>query len=170
MSRLTRSHPRAAWSPIRRPRRVDWRDDRGQMAGIEALPFGLLTFVIGALLVANAWGVVDAKLAVTSAAHSAVRSYVEAPDASGAEAAAQEEVQQAMIGHGRDPRNTTVAIDHEDGRPFARCTRVTVTVRHPVPALRLPFIGGYGHAFDVVATQSEVVDPFRSGVPGEASC
>jgi hypothetical protein len=45
-----------------------------------------------------------------------------------------------------------------------------VTVHHPVPAIRLPFIGGYGHAFDVVASQSEVVDPYRSGLPGEATC
>jgi hypothetical protein len=45
-----------------------------------------------------------------------------------------------------------------------------VTVHHPVPALRLPFIGGYGHAFDVVARQSEVIDPYRSGLPGAATC
>ena len=57
-----------------------------------------------------------------------------------------------------------------EGRRHARCTRVTVTVHHPVPAIRLPFIGGYGHGFDVVASQSEVVDPYRSGLPGEATC
>jgi hypothetical protein len=32
--------------------------DSGQVGGIEALPFGLLVFVVGALLVANAWAVV----------------------------------------------------------------------------------------------------------------
>jgi hypothetical protein len=151
-------------------RRIRWRDDRGQVAGIEVLPFGLLTFVVGTLLVANAWGVVDAKLAVTSAAREAVRAYVEAPDAETAAALAHDAATEAVAGHGRNPASMTIEIRHDDDRPFARCTRVTVTVHHPVPAIRLPFIGGYGHAFDVVASQSEVVDPYRSGLPGEATC
>jgi len=150
--------------------RARWRDDRGQVGGIEVLPFGVLIFVVGTLLVANAWGVVDAKLAVTSAAREAVRSYVEAPDAETAEALARASAGDAIEGHGRDPDSTKVEIHHQDDRPFARCTRVTVTVHHPVPAIRLPFIGGYGHAFDVVASQSEVIDPYRSGLPGEATC
>ncbi len=151
-------------------RRVCWRDDGGQVGGIEVLPFGLLTFVVGTLLVANAWGVVDAKLAVTSAAREAVRAYVEAPDQASAVAAADAAATEAIAGHGRNPDATTTEIRHEGDEPFARCTRVTVTVHHPVPAIRLPFIGGYGHAFDVVASQSEVVDPYRSGLPGEATC
>ena len=147
-----------------------WRDDRGQLAGIEALPFGVLTFVVGMLLVVNAWGVVDAKQATTSAAREAVRAYVEAPDEATAVAAAEEAARRSMEGHGRDSSRTTVEIRHADGRPFGRCTRVTVTVHHPVPALRLPWIGGYGHAFDVGASQSEVVDPYRSGLAGAAQC
>jgi hypothetical protein len=35
----------------------DRGDDRGQVGGIEVLPFGLLVFVVGTLLVANAWAV-----------------------------------------------------------------------------------------------------------------
>ena len=34
------------------------RGDAGQVGGIEALPFGLLVFVVGTLLIANAWAVV----------------------------------------------------------------------------------------------------------------
>jgi hypothetical protein len=147
-----------------------WRDDRGQLAGIEALPFGVLTFVIGMLLVVNAWGVVDAKQAATSAAREAVRAYVEAPDEATAVAAATDAARRSMTGHGRNPDHTTVEVEHPDGRPFSRCARVTITVHHPVPALRLPWIGGYGHAFDVADSQSEVVDPFRSGLPGAAAC
>ena len=136
------------------------------------LPFGVLIFVVGTLLVANAWAVVDAKLAVTSAAREAVRAYVEAPDqASGAMAATDAAHAEAVAGHGRErptrppSRSATTATE-----PFARCTRVTVTVHHPVPALRLPWIGGFGHAFDVVARHSELIDPYRSGLPGEATC
>jgi hypothetical protein len=42
--------------------------DAGMVGGIETLPFGLLVFVVGSLLVAQAWAVVDAKLAVDAAA------------------------------------------------------------------------------------------------------
>jgi len=111
-----------------------WHDDRGQLAGIEALPFGVLTFVVGMLLVVNAWGVVDAKQATTSAAREAVRAYVEAPDEATAVAAAEEAARRSMEGHGRDSSRTTVEIRHADGRPFGRCTRVAVTVHHPVQA------------------------------------
>jgi hypothetical protein len=34
----------------------------------------------------------------------------------------------------------------------------------------LPFIGGLGHGVDVRSTQTEIVDPFRNDVPGEAVC
>ena len=37
-----------------------------------------------------------------------------------------------------------------------------------MPALTLPWIGGYGHGFTVTSTHSELVDPFRNGVPGSA--
>jgi hypothetical protein len=149
---------------------IRWRDDHGQLAGIEALPFGVLTFVVGMLLVVNAWGVVDAKQATTSAAREAVRAYVEAPDEATAVDAATGAARRSMEGHGRDSTRTTVDIGHADGRSFGRCTRVTVTVHHPVPAIRLPWIGGYGHAFDVATSQSEVVDPYRSGLAGAAEC
>ena len=60
--------------------RSGWRDDRGQVAGIEVLPFGFLVLVAGTLLVVNAWAVVDAKFAVDAAVREAARAYVEAPD------------------------------------------------------------------------------------------
>jgi hypothetical protein len=151
-------------------RRLDWRDDRGQLAGIEALPFGLLIFVIGALLIANAWAVVDSKIAVDAAAREAVRAYVEAPDATVARTAAITAAGDTITGHGRLARRLTVDITHEQGQPFARCVRVTVAVHYPVPALRLPWIGGLGHAFDVRGHHTERIDPYRSGLVGTAPC
>ena len=35
--------------------------ERGAIAGIEALPFGMLLFVAGTLFIANIWAVIDAK-------------------------------------------------------------------------------------------------------------
>ena len=61
---------------VRRWQRFYWRDDRGVVGGVEAIPFGLLLFVAGTLLVANAWAVIDAKMAATSAAREAARTYM----------------------------------------------------------------------------------------------
>jgi hypothetical protein len=149
--------------------RIDWRDDRGQVAGVEALPFGVLLFVVGALLIANAWAVIDAKMTVTSAAREAARSYVEASDPDDAHARADAAARDAVRAHGRNADRVT--IDGPDSADaFSRCSRITFAVTYPVPALTLPFIGGFGHAFDVTATHSELVDPFRNDVPGEAIC
>ncbi|MGH2685611.1 MAG: hypothetical protein ACRDJP_09115, partial [Actinomycetota bacterium] len=74
--------------------------DRGQVAGIEALPFGVLIFVVGALLVTNVWGVIDAKLAATSAAREAARAFVEAADAASAERSAALAADEAITAHG----------------------------------------------------------------------
>jgi len=155
---------------MRTGRRIDWRDERGQLAGIEALPFGVLIFVVGALLITNAWAVVDTKIAVDASAREAVRAYVEAPDQAAAEQAATRAADDTIAGHGRRVDHLTVHASHEGGQPFARCVRVTVDASYPVPALRLPWIGGLGHAFDVRAHHTERIDPFRSGLTGSGTC
>jgi hypothetical protein len=144
--------------------------DRGQVGGIEVLPFGVLVFVVGALLITNAWGVIDAEVAADAAARQAVRTYVEAPDAATAAARARLVAADTLAGHGRRSDLMTLRIERADGAPFARCVAVSVEVDYPVPALRLPWVGGYGHAFDVTGRQTELIDPYRSGVPGQATC
>jgi len=145
------------------------RGDRGQVAGIEVLPFGLLVFVSAVLVLANAWGVVDAKMAVTAAAREAVRAYVESPDQSGAAAAARRQALAILADYGRADAQNAVAVAVSGGS-FRRCARVTVTVSHPVPVVAVPFIGGFGQLDPVSAAFTELIDPFRSGVPGEAQC
>jgi len=49
-------------------------------------------------------------------------------------------------------------------RAFVRCARVTITVHYRVPALTIPWLGGLGHGIDTVATHSEIIDPYRSGL------
>ena len=51
---------------------------------------------------------------------------------------------------------------------YSRCARATFTATYEVPALTLPWIGGFGEGIDVTSTHSELVDPYRSGVPGSA--
>ncbi len=146
--------------------------DRGQVAGIEALPFGLLIFVAGTLLLVNIWGVVDAKFATDAASREATRYVVESArldrDPATIRAGAQAVAQRTLEDHGRR-RPPTVRIRPEGVR-LERCDRIQVTVATQVPAIRLPFFGGFGEAFEIVATHSELVDPTRSGLDGRADC
>lgn len=141
--------------------------DGGQVGGIEAIPFGLLVFVLGGLLLANTWAVVDAKLATDAAAREGVRALVEAAELSAGLEAAEAAARAAITAHGRDGDRAAVALL---GDPvFARCERVTLEVAYDIPALALPLVGGWGPSpFTVRSRHSEVVDPFRSDVPGEA--
>ena len=134
--------------------------DDGVIGGIEVLAFGFLTLVIGALLVANAWGIVDAKIAVTAAAREAARAFVESPGADVAGQRAQQAAAETLTGHGRDlARVTEVAVRGS----FARCARVTATVGYTVPAIALPWIGGLADT-TVTGSHTEIVDPYRSGL------
>ncbi|HUS60596.1 MAG TPA: hypothetical protein VMY34_00270 [Acidimicrobiales bacterium] len=140
--------------------------DRGQVGGIEAIPFGLLIFVLGSLLIANAWAVVDAKFATDAAARQAARTFVEGTDGADALAAAEGAGRAAIEGHGRDPARVVIAP--VGALLLARCEQVTFEAVYEVPALSIPLIGGYGTApFRVRSTHSEVVDPFRSGLDGQ---
>jgi hypothetical protein len=143
------------------------RGDAGQVGGIEALPFGLLIFVVGTLLIANAWAVVDAKFATDAAARQAARTYVESEDPAAAVDRAVAAGLASIAAHGRDP--TRAGLRPVERAELVRCARVTFEATYEVPALSLPFIGGYGRApFDVRSSHSELVDPFRAGLSGSA--
>ena len=139
------------------------------MGGIEVLPFGFLVFVSVTLVVANAWGVVDSKLAVTAAAREAVRAYVESSDAASAAAVAKRRATETLEAYGRAGDRASVAEPVVDGA-FRRCGQVTMTVSYNVAAVAVPFIGGFGSGISVTSTFTEVIDPFRSGLSGSAEC
>ncbi len=133
---------------------------------MEALPFGLLVFVVGSLLVANAWAVVDAKFATDAAAREAARRYVEATDPDTATAEALEAARGALDGRGR--RHGSVAPVGDVA--LTRCRPATFEAVVVVPALSLPWIGGFGDGFEVRSRHTEVVDPFRAGLAGPVRC
>jgi putative hemolysin len=164
-------------NPHAAPARVRRGGDAGQVAGIEAIPFGILVFVVGTLLIANLWAVIDAKSAVDAAAREATRSYVEShvdgtttPSAAADTAVAAGLA--ALEARGRDPSQATLELTSLDGvggqSGFTRCARATFTASYQVPALTIPWIGGFGDGFTVTSRHSELVDPFRGGVPGSA--
>jgi hypothetical protein len=144
--------------------------ERGAVGGLEAIPFGLLVFVVGTLLVANAWALVDAKLAVDAAAREAARTFVESGGGADGEAAARLAAEEALDGHGRDAARLQLEIRLPDGTGFRRCAPVVVRATYEVAAVPLPWIGGFGRGIDVTSRHSERVDPFRDGVEGAAAC
>ena len=146
-----------------------WRDDRGIVGGAEVLPFGLLIFVSFTLVLVNAWSVVDAKFAVDAAAREGARAYAEstATDQPGAIDDAQSAALVSLTDHGRSTER--VQSIEVVGR-FERCAPIEVEVVYRVPAIRVPFIGGFGSGIRVTSNHSEIVDPYRDGVAGTASC
>lgn len=140
--------------------------DEGQVGGVEAAVMGTLVVLFGILLVAGAWGVVDAKAAASAAAREAARAYVEAPNGEAADIAAVRAARDTFDGYGRDPR--AMHVERTAG-VFRRCARVTFEVRHDVRLARLPG-GRGGGSITVRARHSELVDPLRSGLAGAASC
>jgi hypothetical protein len=60
-------------------------------------------------------------------------------------------------------------LESRDGQEgFTRCARATFTASYDVPVLNLPWIGGFGSGLDVSSRHSELIDPYRDGVPGSA--
>lgn len=142
------------------------RRECGQ-AGLTALPLGLLTFVVGVVLVANAWAVIDAKMAVSAAAREATRAFVETPAGADPMARAEAAARDALRGAGRDPGRMQLRALRA---ALVRCAVVRFEARYPVAALTVPWVGGYGSGFTAAARHAEVVDPFRTGLAPGAPC
>ena len=139
------------------------RNERGVAGGFEVLPFGLLVFVAGSLLLTNAWAVIDGTLAASAAAREAARAYVEAPSDAEGQAAAVDAARATIEGHGRNPERAE--IRWAVGPTFDRCASNTIVVEYRVPTFTVPFVGAFGAG--VITTSgrhTEVVDPYRSGL------
>lgn len=148
------------------PRGLDPRADTGAVGGVEVLPFGVLIFVVGSLLVLNTWAVIDAKLAITAGAREGARAVVEAPPGADVHAVAQAAASSALTAQGRDATTAGITV----GGDLQRCSAVTVTMTYTIPAIVLPWGVGFGSGFTVTSVASELVDPLRSGLEGVAGC
>ncbi len=141
--------------------------ERGVVGGVEVLPFGMLVFVTGTLILANLWAVVDAKLAVETAAREAGRAYAEAPDQATASSEAGRAAREAMAGAGRNPDRLVLA---RSTSAFVRCAVVEHRASYRIPSVTVPFLGGLGHGATVVGRHRDVLDPFRAGLGGPGAC
>lgn len=158
-----------------RAMRRSFSDDRGFVAGSEALIFGVLICVIGTLVVVNGWAVVDARFVASAVAREAARAMVEAPAGTDLEAVAGEAAAAVVRAHGRDPASLTLTVTGPSAP--SRCASVEVRatilvmpISVPLPARRNGGATGGSGAYAVHASYSEVVDPFRAGLPAGLEC
>jgi Flp pilus assembly protein TadG len=150
---------------------VDLHSDAGFAGGIETLPFGLLIFVVGTLMVVNLWAVLDTKMAVDAASREAARAVAESDGVAfgpgGYQTLADDAAKEAMTAQKGQPVGATAQISfaNQDGSTVWRpCARAAVTVTYNVGLINLPYVGGYGRVISVSSTHSELVDPYRERV------
>ena len=139
------------------------------VAGVEALAFGVLVFVLGTLVILNGWAVIDAKFATSAAAREAVRAVVQAPvDASASDLRrrAEDAARHAFVAHGYEAE--AVHIPEAD-LTLERCAEVEVVAVTQVRSALVP--GMQGPALTEVRSRHvELVDPFRSGLSEGLHC
>lgn len=150
-------------------RRLAPRDERGAIGGAEGLVFGVLLFVFGTLIVIYAWGTVDAKMAAVAAAREATRAYVESTNTATATNAAQSAAVETMRGHDHELVGMTIETE-TPGPELARCSEVVIGVTTRVRYIAIPLLKQAARTVDVRAEHSEIVDPYRSGLPGSSNC
>lgn len=138
----------------RRGRR-SW-DERGQAAGLETVPFGVLVFVGGVLIAVNAWAVVDHRAAVDAAASAYLRAYTAAPSPELARAAGADAARRSLGNRVAAAQELEVVAPREVFRP---CRVATVVVRLRVPVARVPFMGDLGDT-TVEARAVDLVQPY----------
>jgi hypothetical protein len=134
------------------------RED-GQAGGVEAIAFGLLVLVVGALIIVNGWSVIDATTAARTAAREGARTFATAGNGTTAADNAITATRRTLHDMGWTDPNITVNVTGA----FLRCSIVTDTVRIPVRFFRTGVVWAS-------ASDSQRVDPYRSGVPGDTQC
>ncbi len=142
-------------------RRPPRSDEGGFVAGAEALVFGVLIFVIGTLIVVNAWGVIDAKFATSAAAREAVRAAVESDPGDDLTARAEQAARSTLEGYGRDA--TGFGLTALGATTLERCAEVGFEVEVTVPGVMLLGDMALGQ-FQVSSSHYELVEPYRSGL------
>jgi hypothetical protein len=146
------------------PRRRDLAREDGFVAGAESLLFGVLVFVIGTLIVVNAWSAIDAKFATSAAAREATRAAVEAAAGADLQAVATAAAHATLQGHGRHTA-PGLRVTPVGATTLARCAEVGFAVQVDVPVLDLPLIDRRMATYRVRSEHRELVDPYRSGLP-----
>ena len=144
------------------------------------LALGFIVLISLIFMGMNAWAVIDAKVRISGASRYAVRSLVEADPAQIEAAAGNSDVEGGPANvvtaalrlalADRPKLLTGIAVSVELSNGAQRCSRASVTVRAKVPSFGFPHVGPLRDGFGATTRQSEIVDPFRSGLEGTGEC
>lgn len=143
------------------------RNERG-IFGFESLPLLVLVFVIGTLVFAEGWTAIDAKLATTSGAREATRTFVESPAGMDPGVAAAIAVEAGLSAMEAYSRRLEAEVSGIGSLSLDRCTRVTFEATATTRFMRLPFVRNTGFTRIVRSSHTELVDPWRDGLQGTA--
>lgn len=134
------------------------RTDRGAVAGLDGMFFGLLVFGIGVLAVVNLWRAVDARRVADATAREYLRAWTEAPSperaVADADSAARSRVEAAGWPAG------SVEIVGADPSIFGPCAPAEVQITVRLRPIHVPLVSSLGPE-TMTVTRSELIDPYR---------
>jgi hypothetical protein len=137
------------------------RGERGQAAGIETIPFGILVFVSVTLLMVNAWGIITNQGVADSIAREYLRAYTSADNQPDALRAGRQVARLVADDRGLPPSRVHIT----DATAWGPCAVAQVTVTVDEPEIRAPFLGGFGTS-ELTVTHRDRIDAYRVGVSG----
>lgn len=149
-----------------RPRTRSFQHRERGAAGTEVLPIVFLLVLPLAVLFVNTWLVINTKLVATNAARLATRAAVESANLDDAQSAALASVN-ATTNRTRTRGAASVTVNAPSG--YLRCSRIEVSVQIPVRLTLIRF-GPNAARLMVGSSQSERIDPHRSGLGGRGVC
>jgi hypothetical protein len=136
--------------------------ERGVVGGAEALAFGTLILLAGALMTANVWGIVETRVALDAAAREYLRAYTSGSDAVSARDAGERAAAVTLAGRGTPLSGLRIASPDATG--FGPCGVATVELTASVPVARVPFLGELASS-EVRVTHTELIDAHREVTP-----
>ena len=119
-------------------------DERGVVAGGEALLFGVLILLGGTLLIVDVWGLLDTRSTLDAAAREYLRSYTEQTDRQLALHAGDRAARDVMAAAGRPVGDLTIVPP--PARSFGPCGTAEVQLSVRTPDTALPFLDGRSNA------------------------
>lgn len=134
------------------------RTDRGAVAGLDGMFFGLLVFGIGVLAVVNLWHAVDARRVADATAREYLRAWTEAPSADKAVADANSAARSRVAAAGWPAGS--VEIVGANPSVFGPCAPAEVQITVRLRPIQAPLISSLGPEAMTV-TRAELVDPYR---------
>lgn len=151
--------------------RCGWRrsprtlaNERGQ-AGAEVIVGGVVMIIAITLVLTNVWAVLDTKMMANDAARASAQAYIDEDDGPSANAVAEATAERQL-----QPRFGSAWKAIPLVNRFGRCESIAVRVEIKVGLIAVPFIGSVGGTKIVSSTHRTRIDPYRSGLLGEAAC